>query len=374
MTLPVFCARALSACGVALGLVGCNIDQILKVDDPDIVIQANSPAPASNIGLMFALIGYSENLAGELFCNGTPLSYLSGSTAVYGDPLTNDSVFALAIAAADSALANRAGVDSARVRQLASVVKGRALLNRGQFATAALAVALVADTFHFDVTHSLVTLDNLVWSLNNDARRYTMADREGGNGLPFFSANDPRIPRKLGTVNPDDLTFDSGIFVTRQGIWDRLTPLKIATGIEARLIEAEAALHASPPDNATWFAKLSALRANTALLPTPQPGTRPGPTSRSPIPATTPHGWTPRSASARSGCSRPATGSATCAAWCASTAARPRASTRLATPGTRWGPTATRPCCRSRSTSRTTRSTRSASTGTPSAACPAWCG
>src|SRR3989441_680673 len=272
MTLPVFCARALSACGVALGLVGCNIDQILKVDDPDIVIQANSPAPASNIGLMFALIGYSENLAGELFCNGTPLSYLSGSTAVYGDPLTNDSVFALAIAAADSALANRAGVDSARVRQLASVVKGRALLNRGQFANAALAVALVADTFHFDVTHSLVTLDNLVWSLNNDARRYTMADREGGNGLPFFSANDPRIPRKLGTVNPDDLTFDSGIFVTRQGIWDRSTALKIATGIEARLIEAEAALHASPPDNATWFAKLSALRANTALLPTPQSG------------------------------------------------------------------------------------------------------
>ena len=352
--------HALAACGLALALVGCNIDQILKVDDPDIVIQANSPSgaialkngvvlrltqatngilgpdalfifsgmladewnsgdtfiqrntidqriwdptntflagpfrslnrvrvegqaaiaglrtyaptPVSNIGLMFALIGYSENLAGELFCNGTPLSSLSGNTAVYGDPLTNDSVFALAIAAADSALANRAGTDSARVRQLASVVKGRALLNRGQFANAALAVALVADTFHFDVTHSLVTLDNLVWSLNNDARRYTMADREGGNGLPFFSANDPRIPRKLGTVNPDDLTFDSGIFVTRQGIWDRLTPLKIATGIEARLIEAEAALHASPPDNATWFAKLSALRANTALLPTPQSG------------------------------------------------------------------------------------------------------
>ena len=310
MTLPVFRARALSTCGLALTLVGCNIDQILKVDDPDIVILANSPSgaialkngvvlrltqatngilgpdalfifsgmladewnsgdtfiqrntidqriwdptntflagpfrslnrvrvegqaaivglrtysptPASNIGLMFALIGYSENLAAELFCNGTPLSNLSGSNAVYGDPLTNDSVFALAIAAADSALANRAGTDSARVRQLASVVKGRALLNRGQFAAAALAVALVADTFHFDVTHSLVSLDNLVWSLNNDARRYTMADREGGNGLPFFSANDPRIPRKLGTVNPDDLTFDSGIFVTRQGIWDRL--------------------------------------------------------------------------------------------------------------------------------------------------------
>src|SRR2546422_11356760 len=46
MTLPFFCDRPLSSCGVALGLVGCNVDQILKVDDPDIVIQANSPAGA----------------------------------------------------------------------------------------------------------------------------------------------------------------------------------------------------------------------------------------------------------------------------------------------------------------------------------------
>src|SRR6266849_4344109 len=213
MTLPVvFRARALSTCGVALALVSCNIDQILKVQDPDIIPEANSaagaiglmngtilrlaqatngiqgpdalfifsgmladewnsgdtfiqrntidqriwdptntflagpfrslnrvraegqaaitslrkysPTPAANIGLMFAVIGYSENLAGELFCNGIPLSYRSGTTIVYGDPLTDDSVFALAIASADSALANRAGADSAKVRKLASVIKG----------------------------------------------------------------------------------------------------------------------------------------------------------------------------------------------------------------------------------------------------------
>ncbi len=365
MTLPVLHAprlrpHAFAACGVVLALTGCNVDQILKVQDPDIIIEANSaagaialmngvvlrltqatngiqgpdalfifsgmladewnsgdtfiqrntidqriwdptntflagpfrslnrvraegqaaitslrkysPTPAANIGLMFAVIGYSENLAGELFCNGIPLSYRSGTTIVYGDPLTDDSVFALAIASADSALANRAGADSARVRQLASVVKGRALLNRGQFAAAAAVVALVADNFHYDITHSLVTNDNQIWSLNTSNRRYTMADAEGGNGLPFFSANDPRIPRKLGTINPDDLTFDTGIFVTRQGIWGRLSAVQIVTGIEARLIEAEAALHASPPDYTTWFAKLANLRANTALLPAPQTG------------------------------------------------------------------------------------------------------
>src|SRR2546429_4524159 len=50
-------------------------------------------------------------------------------------------LFALAVATADSALANRAGSDSIRVRQLASIVKARALVNRGQFAAAAAAVA-----------------------------------------------------------------------------------------------------------------------------------------------------------------------------------------------------------------------------------------
>src|SRR3989442_7609220 len=67
-------------------------------------LRTYAPTPNTNIGQMFAVIGYSENLAGELYCNGIPLSYLSGSTIVYGDPLPDDSVFALAIGSADSAL------------------------------------------------------------------------------------------------------------------------------------------------------------------------------------------------------------------------------------------------------------------------------
>ena len=237
-----------------------------------------SPTPASNVGLMFALIGYSENLAGELYCNGIPLSSLSGSTVVYGDPLTDDSVFTIATASADSALANRAGsADSVRVKQLAAVVKGRALLNRGQFAAAATAVAAVVDTFHYDVAHSTVSTTNQIWALNNNARRYTMGDREGTNGLPFYSANDPRLPRAQGTKNPDDLIFDTAypFFVIRQGIWGPSTSVKIATGIEARLIEAEAALKIL--DYTTWLNKLNALRANAALLPVPQTGFTAGP-------------------------------------------------------------------------------------------------
>jgi len=373
-------AVAMGACGATLALPGCNTDQLLKAEDPDIIIEANSasgaiaqkngvilrltqatngiqgpdalfvfsglladeyrsgdtfiqrnlmdqriwdptntflaspfrflsrvrvegqgaiaalrtyaPTPNTNIGLLFAVIGYSENLAGELFCNGIPLSYLGGgSQIVYGDPLSVDSVFALAIGSADSALivtttqSPFAAADSLarkadslarlRTRVLAAVVKGRALLNRGQFAAAAAAVAGVGDTLHFDISHSLVTTDNQAWSLNTNNRRYTVADTEGVNGLDFFSANDPRVPRALGTKNPDDLTFDTFVFVIRQGIWGRTSPVKIATGIEARLIEAEAALRAG--DAALWLSKLNALRANTTLLPTPQSGYSAGP-------------------------------------------------------------------------------------------------
>ena len=226
-------------------------------------LRTYSPSPASNIGLMFGLTAFVENLAGEYYCNGIPLSAANpDGTITYGDPISDDSAFALAAATADSALANQSGPDSARVRQLASIVKARTLLNRGQFAAAATAVAGVATTFHYDATYSANAGQNELWNLNTSIKRYTMGDNEGGNGLPFASALDPRIPRRVGGP-----VFDSATPLTAilQGIWLRFSSVTIAGGIEARLIEAEAALKAG--DNATWLARLNALRANTALYP-----------------------------------------------------------------------------------------------------------
>jgi hypothetical protein len=245
------------------------------------------PAPASNIARMFAFIAYVEVLAGEHYCNGVPLSGYVGSQPVYGEPLSNDSVFALAAMNTDSALITLSAADSAsrgsdslRVKWLAQVIQGRALLDRGQFAAAAAAVAGVPDTFHYDVTYSLVTADNQNWALNVSARRYTMADNEGdatvgGNvGLPYFTANDPRLPRrrggpntKDGTISSDSVIFDTAypVFVIRQGIWGRSSAIRVVTGVEARLIEAEAALHATPPDYTTWLARLNGVRTTTLV-------------------------------------------------------------------------------------------------------------
>ena len=164
-----------------------------------------------------------------------------------------------------------------RILRLASVIKGRALLDRGQFAAAAAAVAGVPDTFKYQVTHSTQSASNQINALNNGARRYTMVDKEGVVGLDFISANDPRLPRATGTNPATDLIFDSAypLFVTRQGIWLSTSGVSIVTGVEARLIEAEAALRAG--QNATWLTTINTLRTNTALYPPIQTGFTRGP-------------------------------------------------------------------------------------------------
>jgi len=219
------------------------------------------------IGVMFAVEAYVQTVIGEHYCNGAPLSTIdsvSGQPS-YGGAVTNDSLFRLAIATADSALAVTAAdtVPAASVRGFARVVKARALLNLAQYASAAGAATGVAPTFRWSVEHSIETTDNEIWGLNNDPKRYTMVDREGTNGLDFISANDPRLPRVTG---PDQI-FDSSLplQVTRQGIFGQESSVPLATGIEAKLIIAEALLNAG--NTVAWLDTINALRTDTTLYP-----------------------------------------------------------------------------------------------------------
>src|SRR5712671_4640061 len=235
------------------------------------------PTGLADIARMFDFVAYTQVLMGEHYCNGVPLSGFSGTTVVFGDPMTNDSLFKLAVANADSALGIVRGSDSARVANFAKVIRGRALLDRGDTAGARAAVAGVPRSFRYDVTHSLNVNDNQMWALNASARRYTMGDLEGVNGQPYVTANDPRIPRKIGTSTKDDPIFDTSfpLLVTRQGIWGRTSAVAIATGIEARLIRAEERLHAA--DATTWLSILNSLRTTTTLYPPIQAGFTRGP-------------------------------------------------------------------------------------------------
>jgi starch-binding outer membrane protein, SusD/RagB family len=228
-----------------------------------------APTPESNIGLMFALTGFMENLAGEVYCNGLVFSEQDASgTILEGSPITVDSAFKRAIASSDSALRFITGTGGTTVRDFALVTKARALLNLNRTAEAATAVAGVATGFTYDVTHSTNTQVNMLWSLNAGQRRYVVADRDGGTGLPFISANDPRLP----VVNEGRLAFDSQTPSFIQTRWGQFDAVSLVNGIEARLIEAEAALKAG--DVTTWLAKLNTARATRAgLAPLTDPGT-----------------------------------------------------------------------------------------------------
>ncbi|MFN0179499.1 MAG: hypothetical protein ACKVZ0_11935 [Gemmatimonadales bacterium] len=226
-----------------------------------------TPAPTGNIGMMFATKAFAENLIGEVYCNGIPFSDYEGPNLIFGTPLPYDSALARAAASADSALLYVGGTDGPRVTNFAKIVKGRALLNRGQYAAAAQAVAGVPATFRWEVTHSENSGINQIWSLNNSANRYVVADREGGNGLNFISAADPRLP----TSKPKPKAFDSSTDFVQQDIYARLSSVPIATGIEGLLITAEAALKNN--DVTTWLAKLNEARATrTDLAALADPG------------------------------------------------------------------------------------------------------
>jgi hypothetical protein len=203
-----------------------------------------------DLGYIRSLEGFSEVLLGEGFCSGVPRSELVGNVIQFGDPRTTEEVFQDAIAAFDQALAADANLNVARVG------KARALLNLGRFADAAAAAAAVPTSFEAFVLHSSTTgsQNNGVWALATNGR-ISVADKEGGNGVPFRSLNDPRVPFERAGVGFDDTT--PLYLPLAQTEID--APVMLASGVEARLIQAEAALRAG--DRTQFFANHNAARA-----------------------------------------------------------------------------------------------------------------
>ena len=226
---------------------------------------------------------------GENYCNGVPFSRLDDAGApVYGGPITNDSMFTIATALFDSAitvLGTASTTAANNQRNFARIGRGRALLDRGQYAAAATAVAAVPTNFSYTINHSSNTArqNNGLWSLIFEGRRFSVGQNEGVNGLPYrtdAAAGDPRIPNALGTG-----TFSTG-FDGTTALFTQLkyplrdSPAPVVTGAEARLIEAEASLQAGTFATAGTggLAILNALRATTtpALAAVADPGTAAG--------------------------------------------------------------------------------------------------
>ncbi|MDQ6831562.1 MAG: hypothetical protein M3081_22090 [Gemmatimonadota bacterium] len=240
-----------------------------------IALKQYKPVPAWETAEMYWVQGYMENLAAENLCNGIPFSFpKTDGTTDFGDPLSNIQAYARALAHADSALATATGTssDDIRVRNLAKILRGRILLNLGQFPQALAAVSFpgadsIPVTFAYFAEHSTAAAarNNQIWSLNNSVGRYTVANNDGTNGLNFRTAGDPRVQVGAST----GLGFDSRTPLFPQLLYGQTSSFPIVTGIEAKLIIAEALLKAG---NATWLDTLNKLRAS------PKPSWIPAPT------------------------------------------------------------------------------------------------
>ncbi len=212
---------------------------------------------------VLVLAGFSTVLLGEHYCSGIPFSTLNQSGEFeFGQPLSTQQVFERAVERFEAALAAARAAEDEELEHAAQVGLGRALVNLGRYAEAAQAVAGVPDDFSYDIEYSANTdrQNNAVFTYNNINRRWGVADAEGGNGLAFVSAADPRVPTTLSTRNGLD---NLGGLYFQQKYPDRETNIPLATGVEARLIEAEAALNGGP-GNA--LAILNGLRATVPDL------------------------------------------------------------------------------------------------------------
>jgi len=236
-------------------------------------------ATALDFGAMTYIL-FAEN-----YCGSVPISRLTESGEFeYGSPLTTQQLLERAIAMADSALTiATSGVGTAAVKlretQFARLLKARALLDLNRPADAVTAIggaANIPTTFQYTYTHSELTArqNNGTWGTTISVGRFGVPDKEGRNGLPFLpegdqagTVKDPRVAN-LKRSNNGGRGFDNTTLQWMQEKYPvRAAAVTIGDGVEARLIEAEAALRAGNYGGAGGTLEiLNGLRSNNALL------------------------------------------------------------------------------------------------------------
>jgi len=229
--------------------------------------------------------GYIYITLSEGWCGGVPFSDvpdegdIDPQAIVYGPALSTAAMNQAAVTFFDEAISLNPS------NNLAKVGKARALLNLGRYAEAGSAVAGIQTSYVFAIEHSTNTgaQNNPITALLDNGR-YSISNLEGGTtatgtalrpdnntavtdataeGLNFRTAQDPRVPWRArpGTGR----CFTSSIFCWTYLNYPNLdSDVPLASGVEARLIEAEAALNAG--DAGTMMTRLNTLRANAASI------------------------------------------------------------------------------------------------------------
>ncbi|WP_286814379.1 hypothetical protein [Maribacter sp. UBA3344] len=192
---------------------------------------------------MQSIVGYAYVMFAETFCGGVPFSKApaDGGELIYGEPLTTEQMFNAAVEWFDQAVTNAGSND--KLANLGRLGKARSLLGLGQIDAAAGEVAAVPSDFVYNIEQSDNSRrqENGIYIMTTVRRQFSIADGKGGNGLMYRSAMDPRTPWDGGTeFGQDDIT----LYYNQLKFNSSSVPVALASGIEARLIEAEAAASA----------------------------------------------------------------------------------------------------------------------------------
>lgn len=213
------------------------------------------------------LAGFTYVFFAENYCSGVPFSRLKeDNTLEHGKPKATAEMFDGALAHFDKAAQV---ATNATQQNLAKIGKARVLVDLGRFDEAAAVVQGVPTSFSYAIEHSDNTprQENGVWFLAWQRRGYGVAHREGGNGLPFRvgsstspAAQDPRVPYTRTNTRAIDAPYTHFYQTKYSG---RASTVVLASGVEARLIEAEAALKKGQSD--AYLPILNSLRATVNL-------------------------------------------------------------------------------------------------------------
>jgi hypothetical protein len=224
---------------------------------------------------MLSLSAYTYIFFTENFCPAVPYSSTSGGKLVPGPQIARDSALRIAIGKFDSAITLAIAEGLPAIENLARVGKARAFLNLD---TSLVNMATIADSVVAPVpsdfayvtehTDASARLENAILTFGRDGL-WSVADSEGGTGLGFRSALDPRVPFiDTGELGLDNITpLFSAIKYP-----DVNSSVPLADGIEARLIQAELLLRGA--QFGAMNSALNTLRATIGLANLPVPATQ----------------------------------------------------------------------------------------------------
>lgn len=210
--------------------------------------------------------GFAIEMMAETFCQGV----ISSGLHNLGAPLTPAQTAERAVARFQQAieLGTAAGAEAAPIVNAARVGLARAYLQLGSYALAAQTAEQVPAGFVFNVARAADA--SAQDRLGNTVFYYTLTRPSLVVPPAYRALNDPRVPSALAMVNGQPAkTFGNGLDFHRQTKYTGFaTPMRLASGLHARYIVAEAKLKLDDPAAAQALVAERRAAGSAASAPT----------------------------------------------------------------------------------------------------------